>query len=95
MAALQEGVPVVTAAIHGTQAWRVGSFAPVSVAFGEPMRFDALPRNARGYREASREIEQELHRLWAWLRDLHELGRRPDHAVPPGRPPVGPVPIVP
>jgi 1-acyl-sn-glycerol-3-phosphate acyltransferase len=95
MAALQEGVPVVPVAVHGTQSWRIGNFAPVSVAFGEPMRFDGLPRNARGYREASREIEQELHRLWAWLRDLHELGRRPLHAVPPGRPPVGPVPIVP
>ena len=95
MAALQGGVPVVPAAVHGTQTWRVGNFAPVSVAFGEPMRFEGLPRNARGYREASREIEEELHRLWAWLRDLHELGHRPLNAVPPGRPPVGPVPIAP
>jgi 1-acyl-sn-glycerol-3-phosphate acyltransferase len=94
MAALQESVPVVPVAVHGTQVWRLGTFAPVSVAFGEPIRFEGLPRNARGYREASAEIERELHRLWAWLRDLHELGR-PDHAVPPGRPPVGPVPIAP
>ena len=84
MAALQEDVPVVCAAIHGTQTWKLGSFAPVSIAWGEPMRFDGLPKGSRGYREASTEIEAELHRLWAWLRDLHAAGLpRPEVAVPP------------
>jgi 1-acyl-sn-glycerol-3-phosphate acyltransferase len=87
MAAMQEGVPVVPAAIHGSYTWRPGNFAPVSVAWGEPMRFDHLPRNGRGYRAASVEIEHELHRLWSWLRDLHELGR-PAVATPPARPSV-------
>jgi 1-acyl-sn-glycerol-3-phosphate acyltransferase len=82
MAALQENVPVVVAAIHGTQTWKVGNFAPVSVSFGEPMLFDGLPRNGKGYREASAEIERELHRQWAWLRDLHDAGR-PAVATPP------------
>jgi hypothetical protein len=50
------------------------------------MRFDGLPRNGRGYREASAEIERELHRLWAWLKELHELGR-PSVATPPSRQP--------
>ena len=36
------------------------------------------------------EIERELHRLWGWLRDLHEAGR-PRNAVPPGRPDAAPV----
>src|ERR671930_1188769 len=31
MAALQEGVPVVPGAVHGSQVWRPGNFAPVSV----------------------------------------------------------------
>jgi 1-acyl-sn-glycerol-3-phosphate acyltransferase len=84
MVALQEDVPVVCAAIHGSQTWRVGNFAPVSIAWGEPMRFDGLPRGGKGYREASSEIEKELYRLWAWLRDLHEAGR-PRVAVPPAR----------
>ena len=53
MAAVQEDVPVVCAAIHGSQSWRLGNFAPVSVAWSEPMRFEGLPRGARGYREAS------------------------------------------
>ena len=87
MAALQEDVPVVCAAIHGTQTWKLGNFAPVSVAFGEPMRFDGLPRGSKGYREASAEIERELHRLWAWLRDLHAAGEpRPRVATPPRAP---------
>lgn len=84
MAAVQEDVPVVCAAIHGSQVWRLGNFAPVSVAWGEPIRFDGLPKGAKGYREASREIEAELNRLWRWLRDLHEAGR-PRSAVPPAR----------
>jgi 1-acyl-sn-glycerol-3-phosphate acyltransferase len=84
MAALQEDVPVVCAAIHGSQTWKVGSFAPVSIAWGEPMRFDGLPRGGKGYREASVEIERELHGLWQWLADLHAAGGpRPRHAVPP------------
>ncbi len=90
MVALQEDVPVVCGAIHGSQYWKPGNFAPVSVAFGEPMRFDGLPRNGRGYREASAEIEAELHRLWSWLRELHELGR-PRVARPPSRPDRAPV----
>jgi 1-acyl-sn-glycerol-3-phosphate acyltransferase len=90
MAALQEDVPVVCAAIHGSQHWRLGNFAPVSIAWGEPMRFDGLPRGGKGYREASQLIETELHRLWAWLRDLHEAGR-PRVAVPPTREDAAPV----
>ena len=82
MVALQEDVPVVPAAVHGSQTWRPGNFHPVSVAWGEPLRFDGLPRNGRGYREASAEIQRELHRLWGFLVELHELGR-PRHAVPP------------
>jgi 1-acyl-sn-glycerol-3-phosphate acyltransferase len=83
MVALQEDVPVVCAAVHGTQTWRPGNFAPVSVAWGTPMRFDGLPRGGRGYKEASLEIEGELKRLWDWLVELHERGR-PRVAIPPG-----------
>ena len=82
MVAIQEGVPVVPAAVHGTQHWRLGNFAPCSVAFGEPLRFDGLPKNSRGYREATAEIERRIHRLFDWLVELHELGR-PARAVPP------------
>jgi len=90
MAALHGDVPVVCAAIHGSQYWKLGNFAPVSVAWGEPMRFDGLSKGAKGYREASAEIERELYRLWSWLRDLHEAGR-PRVATPPRRPDAVPV----
>jgi 1-acyl-sn-glycerol-3-phosphate acyltransferase len=90
MVAVQEDVPVVCAAIHGSQDWRLGNFAPVSIAWGEPMRFEGLPRGGKGYREASEQIEAELGRLWAWLRDLHEAGR-PRVAVPPSREDAAPV----
>jgi 1-acyl-sn-glycerol-3-phosphate acyltransferase len=84
MVAIQEGVPVVCAAIHGTETWRLGNFRKCSIAWGEPMTFNDLPRNGKGYRAASGEIEAELHRLWSWLVDLHRAGR-PRVATPPGR----------
>jgi 1-acyl-sn-glycerol-3-phosphate acyltransferase len=82
MVALQEDVPVVVGTVYGTQTWRLGGFDPVSVAWGEPMRFDGLSRNARGYREASVEIQREIRRLFDFLADVHALGR-PALAVPP------------
>ena len=90
MVALQEDVPVICGAIHGSQRWKVGNFAPVSIAWGEPMRFDGVPRGGKGYREASQQIEDELYRLWSWLRDLHEAGR-PRVATPPTREDAAPV----
>jgi 1-acyl-sn-glycerol-3-phosphate acyltransferase len=85
MVAIQENVPVVCGAIHGTQNWKLGNFAPASVAWSEPLRFEGLPRGAKGYREASLEIQTEIRRLWEWLRDIHAAGR-PRNAVPPTRP---------
>jgi 1-acyl-sn-glycerol-3-phosphate acyltransferase len=83
MVAINEDVPIVPAAIYGSHEWRLGNFKPVSVAFGEPLRFDGLPRGGRGYKEASAELERKLNELWRWLVDLHELGR-PKQATPPG-----------
>jgi 1-acyl-sn-glycerol-3-phosphate acyltransferase len=82
MVALNESVPIVPAAIHGSQHWRIGNFAPVSIAWGEPMTFDGLPRGGRGYKEASHEVERKLRELWEWLVDLHDAGR-PRQATPP------------
>lgn len=82
MAAITENVPLIPAAIHGSQHWRPGNFAPVSVAWGEPMTFEGLPKGGKGYREASLEVERKLHELWQWLVEIHELGR-PSEATPP------------
>lgn len=82
MAAINEQAPVIPVAIHGSQHWRLGNFAPVSLAWGEPVLFDGLPRGGKGYREASYEIERRIRVLWDWLVHLHELGR-PRDATPP------------
>jgi 1-acyl-sn-glycerol-3-phosphate acyltransferase len=82
MVAINEEVPVVPAAIYGSFVWRLGSFRPVSVAWGTPMRFDGLPRGGKGYKEASVEIERELAKLLSWLEGVHALGR-PAIATPP------------
>jgi 1-acyl-sn-glycerol-3-phosphate acyltransferase len=75
MVALQEEMPIVPAVIHGSFDWRVGNWKPVSIVWGEPMRFEGLTKNAKGYREASQRVEDELHRLWRWLVEVHEAGR--------------------
>ena len=82
MVAINESVPVTPVALHGSQTWRLGNFHPVSLAWGQPMSFDGLPRGGKGYKEASVEIEREIRRLWEWLIGIHELGR-PRDATPP------------
>ena len=82
MVAIQEGAPVICAAIHGTQEWRFGNFRPVSIAFGEPFDLSRHPRNSRGYRDASLQIQEEIRRLFDFLVQTHELGR-PRIAIPP------------
>jgi len=82
MVAINEAVPVIPVAIHGSQKWRPGNFAPVSLAWGQPMTFDAFPRGGKGYKEASLEVERKIRELWEWLVELHEFGR-PRDATPP------------
>jgi 1-acyl-sn-glycerol-3-phosphate acyltransferase len=75
MVALQEDVPVVCGAIHGSQRWRVGNFAPATIVWGKPRRFEGLPKGAKGYRQASDEIGLEIHRLWEEARRLNDERR--------------------
>ena len=89
MIAINEGVPVVPAALEGTQSWKFRERQPVSVAFGEPMRFDEYPRNSSGYRQASGEIMEEITRLWRFLKGVrehgHSVGSPPRRAHVPSR----------
>ena len=82
MVAINEDVPVIPAAIHGTQDWRLGNFHRAAVAWGEPIRFEGLPRGGRGYKEASHVIESKLRELWEWLVEMESLGF-PRDATPP------------
>lgn len=75
MVALQEDVPVVPVAVYGTQNWRIGNFQPCSVAFGEPVLFEGLPKGGRGYKKATGEIERRINVLFDWLADVHARGR--------------------
>jgi 1-acyl-sn-glycerol-3-phosphate acyltransferase len=82
MIAIQEGVPVVCGAIHGSQDWRLGNFHPVSIAFGEPLDLTEHARNSKGYRDGAAAIQREIRRLFDFLVHAHELGR-PRVAIPP------------
>jgi 1-acyl-sn-glycerol-3-phosphate acyltransferase len=64
MVGMQEGVPVIPVAIYGTQFWKPGNFRRCTVRFGEPLRFDDLPKNGKGYREATAVIERRIHELF-------------------------------
>jgi 1-acyl-sn-glycerol-3-phosphate acyltransferase len=81
MVALQEDAPVIPVAIHGSQTWKPGNFHPISLAWGEPIRFDGLPKGGKGYKEASATVQAKIHELFGFLVEMHELGR-PD-GVPP------------
>ena len=81
MVGLQEGVPIVPVAVHGSQTWKPFNFHPVSIAFGEPLLFDGLPKGGKGYKEASALLQARIQELFEFLVEMHELGR-PD-AVPP------------
>jgi len=81
MVALQEGVPIVPVAVHGSQTWKPGNFHPVSIAWGEPIGFEGLPRGGKGYKEASATLQAEIRKLWDFLVEMHALGR-PDGTPP-------------
>jgi 1-acyl-sn-glycerol-3-phosphate acyltransferase len=82
MISIQEGVPVVPIAVYGTQFWRIGNFAPCSIAVGEPVLYDGLPKGGRGYKEATADIERRILTLFDWLADVHRRGR-PKGLTPP------------
>jgi len=94
MVAIQEDVPVVPVAVYGTQFWKLGNFAPCSVAVGEPFRFEGLPKGGKGYKEGSHEIERRIRVLFDWLAEVHARGR-PKGLVPPTAAPDAAAPAVP
>ena len=67
MVGMQEDVPDIPVAVYGTQFWRPGNFRRCSVAFGEPLRFDDLPKNGKGYRQATAVIERRINELFDGL----------------------------
>ena len=82
MVAIQAEVPVIPIAVYGTQFWKLGNFAPCTMAVGEPFRFEGIQRGGKGYKEASLEIERRLNVLFDWLAGVHAQGR-PKGLTPP------------
>ena len=82
MVALQENVPVLPAAVRGSESWKLWNLHPVTLAWGYPMDFSGLPASSKGYREATVEIQREIYRLWTWLGDVQAQGRPRGLTVP-------------
>jgi 1-acyl-sn-glycerol-3-phosphate acyltransferase len=75
--ALQSGVPVVPAAIHGSSKvrnWRRGQFPQVTVQYGDPLRYEVIEDPSRDQAQAvAEEIFAEVRTLYA---DIEDSGRR-------------------
>jgi 1-acyl-sn-glycerol-3-phosphate acyltransferase len=63
MIAMQEGVPVIPLGLD-TFGWSVRNRRLCAVVWGEPMTLDDLPRNRKGYSEATERVGAEIVRLW-------------------------------
>jgi 1-acyl-sn-glycerol-3-phosphate acyltransferase len=63
MVAMQEGVPVLPVGVDAF-GWSFANRRPFAVVIGEPLDFEGIPRNGRGYKEATGVLEEELARLW-------------------------------
>jgi 1-acyl-sn-glycerol-3-phosphate acyltransferase len=61
MVALQEDVPVIPVALHGSQSWKPNH--PISLAWGEPIHFEGLPKGGKGYKEASAVLQATALRI--------------------------------
>lgn len=63
MIAMNERVPVVPCGVESF-GWSRKNRRACCVVYGEPLSFDDLPANGRGYREAAEVLEGEILRLW-------------------------------
>jgi 1-acyl-sn-glycerol-3-phosphate acyltransferase len=63
MIAMQEGVPVIPCGLD-TFGWSPANRRLCAVVWGDPMRLDDLPRNRRGYSQATEIVGAAIVRLW-------------------------------
>jgi 1-acyl-sn-glycerol-3-phosphate acyltransferase len=61
--AMKERVPVVPCGVDSF-GWSLKNRRSCALVYGEPMSFDHLPANGRGYKEASDVLAAEILRLW-------------------------------
>lgn len=63
MIAMNEHVPVIPCGLESF-GWSKRNRRACAVVYGEPMSFDDLPLNGRGYKEAAAAVSAEIRRLW-------------------------------
>jgi len=73
MIAMQEGVPVIPCGLD-TFGWSPTNRRKCAVVWGESMRLDDLPRNRKGYAEASERVGAEIVRLWRMAAEASAAG---------------------
>jgi 1-acyl-sn-glycerol-3-phosphate acyltransferase len=86
MIAMQEGVPVIPCGLD-TFGWSPTNRRLCAVVWGEPMLVDDLPRNRKGYAEATERVGAEIVRLWRLAAEACVAGlplELPDGAVRSG-----------
>ena len=88
MIALQEDVPLVPCAVESF-GWTRRDRRRCCVVFGEPLDLGVLPRNGRGYKQATELLRQEIMRLWRLAAQASAAGFPPELAD--GTPRSGPV----
>jgi 1-acyl-sn-glycerol-3-phosphate acyltransferase len=84
--AMNEDVPVIPTAVESF-GWSRKNRRACCVVYGEPMTFDGLPRNGRGYKEAAELVADEIHRLWRQAAEAVAAGLPPE--LPDGTPRTG------
>lgn len=84
--AMAEGVPVVPCGVESF-GWSRRNRRACCVVYGEPMRFDELPRNGRGYKQAAELVAGEIVRLWRQAAEAVGAGLPPE--LPDGTPRTG------
>lgn len=71
--AMKEEVPVIPCGIESF-GWTGSNRKPCCVVFGEPIRFDGIPTNGRGYKEAAGIVQEEIARLWRQAAEASAAG---------------------
>lgn len=84
--AMKESVPVIPVGLE-TFGWTRKNRRRCCMVIGEPMRFDDLPRNGSGYREAAELLRLEILRLWRQAAEAVAAGLPPE--LPDGTPRAG------
>jgi 1-acyl-sn-glycerol-3-phosphate acyltransferase len=75
--AMNENVPVIPTGVESF-GWSRKNRRACCVVYGNPMTFDDLPRNGRGYKEATERVADEIVRLWRQAAEAVAAGLPPE-----------------